>query len=122
MNGPEATTAALARLALDAASLRHAAIAHNIANARTPGAARLRVNFEEQLAQARRTLEAGTVLDRSALAGVRPALEALPSTDALALDQQMVEMAQNTLQYQSLLRALSRLGSIRALAVNDGRR
>ena len=52
----EAITVEMAKLALDAASLRHQAIAHNIANANSPGFAPVRVSFEDQLGAVRAAL------------------------------------------------------------------
>jgi len=108
---------ALARLALDAASLRQQAIAHNIANANTPGYVPLGVNFEQQLAFARGA-SGGSVP-----ASVKPFIEPDTSgTTRVALDMEMVKLTQNTVHYQSLLKALDKRGSIIATAVNEGRR
>ena len=38
------------------------------------------------------------------------------------LDLEMVKLAQNTVHYQSLLRALDKRGAILGAAVNEGRR
>lgn len=110
---------ALVRLALDAASLRHQAIANNIANANSPGYVPLKVNFEEQLAFARggwRGVPASTA------ATVRPFIEADAGTTRVMLDMEMVKLAQNTVHYQSLLKALDKRGAILGAAVNEGRR
>jgi flagellar basal-body rod protein FlgB len=111
---------ALARLALDAASLRHQVIANNIANANTPGFVPLKVNFEQQLAFAR---GASGGMPAPLSASVRPFIEADAGAGArVVLDMEMVKLAQNTVQYQSLLRALDKRGSILSTAISEGRR
>jgi flagellar basal-body rod protein FlgB len=122
MNGPD-PVASLVLLALDAATLRHQAIANNIANANSAGYVPLKVNFEEQLAFLR-----PADATRNALAGVRPfieneSVEQQPGSNvAVMLDMEMVKLAQNTVHYQGLLRALGKKMSILSAAVNEGRR
>lgn len=121
----ESPTSALVRLALDATSLRHMALANNIANASSPGHSPQRVNFEQQLGQARQALAAGRSVTLSDLAGVGAFVEqGAPTTESTtsALDLELVRLAQNTLQYQALLRASSRLSTIMATAINEGKR
>ena len=124
----DSSTSALVRLALDAASMRHAAIANNIANHASPGYAPQRVNFEQQLGQARQALAAGGRVQLSDFSQVRPTVErGVPRTDSASgsasqLDIEMVRLAQNTLQYQALLRASGRFGTILATAINEGKR
>lgn len=119
------TTAALS-LALDAASLRHQAIATNMANANTPGYAPLRVSFEDQLVDARRALEGGGRLDATSLAGVQPALQHATGTAGmpakLLLDVEAANLAQNSVHFQALLKGLSRHYQILSSAVSDGKR
>ncbi len=111
---------ALARLALDAASLRHQVIANNIANANTPGFVPSKVNFEQQLAFAR---DASGSVPASLPASVRPFIEADAAADTrVMLDMEMVKLAHNTVQYQSLLKALDKRGSIVSAAITEGRR
>ena len=120
----DSPTSALVRLALDATTLRHATLANNIANAQTPGYAPQRVNFEQQLGQARQALAAGGPLQMKDFSHVRPAVEqgAPQIGTANQLDMEVVRLAQNTLQYQALLRASSRFGTIMATAINEGKR
>jgi flagellar basal-body rod protein FlgB len=111
----------ITRLALDAAALRHEAIASNIANINSAGYQPLRVNFEEQL-----TAAGGAGADAAKLRGVEPFLEQEPArgelTPQVALDMEIVKLNVNTLHYQTLLRAASRYVSIMNIAMNDGRR
>jgi flagellar basal-body rod protein FlgB len=124
--GLEAITTATLRLALDAASLRHQAIAANIANHATEGYVPQRVNFESQLAQARRSLETQGRVDSFALSDVRlqlePVLDAHGAPAKVHLDQQVADMAENSVQFQALARGLSRHFAILSAAVADGKR
>ncbi|MCE3261349.1 MAG: hypothetical protein K0R43_428 [Pseudoduganella sp.] len=115
-------TVGLVRLALDAASLRQQASANNIANAASPGYRPLRVSFEDQLAQVQATLQAGQLAGAAQWAGAAPVL--LPAADAgsVALDLESAQLAQTSLQYQSLLKALSKHFSIISTAINQGKR
>lgn len=127
MSGPtEAITTDLVKLALDAASMRHLAISHNIANINTPGFAPARVDFENQLDAARAALRTGEPLQANMLAGVRPhTVRAAPltGTDRTAmLDLEVAAMAQNTVHYQALLKALGSQMSILASAISEGKR
>lgn len=124
--GLEAITASALGLALDAAGMRQQAIAANIANANAVDYLPIKVNFEAQLEDARRALESNGRLDANALAGVAPRLE--PDTDAgvlspkVRLDVEMANMAQNAVQYQALIKGLSRHYAILSAAVNDGKK
>jgi flagellar basal-body rod protein FlgB len=125
LNGIEAITNQALRLALDAASLRQQAIATNIANVHTPGYQPLGVDFESQLAAARRQLHAGVSLDGFTLAQIRPALIAASGDEQPAgvrLDMQAADLAENSVRYQALLKGLSRQFSILTMAVGDGRK
>lgn len=122
----EAVTVDLVRLALDAASLRHQAIANNIANVNTPGYAPARVNFEQQLGLVQAALRRDGQVPPDLLTGVRPFIErgpAPPEADGTAfLDTEIADLAQNTVQYQALLKALSKQFAIVGAAVMEGKR
>jgi flagellar basal-body rod protein FlgB len=122
----EAITVEMAKLALDAASLRHQAISHNIANANSPGFAPARVSFEDQMGAARAALRDGAPVEHAMLAGVRPALtRGAPALDAdrtALLDMEVADMAQNTVQYEALLKALGKHMAILGAAINEGKR
>ena len=125
IEGLESITAAALGLALDAASLRQRAIAANIANHATEGYIPQKLNFDAQMQEARRVLDGNGRLDAFALAGVHPQLE--PMLDAqgqpakVHLDEQVADMAQNSVQYQVLARALNRHFAILSSAVSDGK-
>jgi flagellar basal-body rod protein FlgB len=122
----EAITVDMVRLALDAAGLRHQAIAHNIANANSPGFAPARVSFEDQLGAVRAALRDGSAVEPSMLAGVHPVLaRSAPTADTdrtALLDMEVADMAQNTVQYEALLKALGKHLAILGAAVNEGKR
>jgi flagellar basal-body rod protein FlgB len=125
--GLEAITTAALGLALDAASLRQQAIAANIANADTEGYVPVKVSFEDQMEEAREALQCRGRLDASSLAGVQPRLEsvALDSRGLPAkvmLDLEVADMAANGVQYQALIRGLSRQFAILSAAISDGKK
>ena len=127
MSGTEQVTMALMVKALDAASLRHQAIAGNIANANSTDYRPLKVNFEQQLGFARAALARGTgELTAADVASVRPRLEQEPAPRAgsasVMIDMEMVKLSQNTLQYQALLKGLNQHISIVSFAINEGKR
>lgn len=123
----EGPTERLAALALDAYALRHQAIAQNVANADSQNYQPLAVNFEEQLGPLRAAVAGNApspVID--SLAGaVRPFVEpqaaATPLTDASErLDDQMVQLVRNTLDYEAMLTTMARLGAITHAAISGG--
>ena len=124
MIGIEKLTLLLAKLALDAASMRHTTIANNIANAGSEGYQPARVNFEEQLGALSTSSTAR--VSESTLAGVRPFVEPAPVSEktgsAVMIDMEMVKLAQNTLLYQAILGGLGRKMAILSAVINQGRR
>lgn len=127
ISGISSATGEALVLALDAASLRHQAIANNIANANTPGYVPLRVNFEEQLSAFSRAAEGSDAEMRSALRGVKAFIEqdaaaTGPGASNVMLDMEVVKLSQNVVHYQTLLRGLSKQISLISTAINDGRR
>jgi flagellar basal-body rod protein FlgB len=122
MNVIDPATLMLTQRALDAASLRHAAHAQNIANANVAGAQAVRVGFEEHLEGIRTSLESGKPLTVSDVESVRPSMDSLSGTARINLDSEMASLSRNSLHYQSLVRALERHLSILTLAVTDGKR
>lgn len=120
------TTAALS-LALDAASLRQQAISANIANSETLGYVPLKVSFEDQLEDARRALHDQGRLDAPSLAGVEPRIEhvvpdGLSAHDQIRPDIEVAALAQNAVQYQALIKGLSKHFAILFEAVGDGKK
>lgn len=122
----EAVTTSMLKLALDAASLNHQAIANNIANINTPGYAPVRVNFEEQMESIRQTLEQGGRVNPDMLSGIQPVMERgkpLGSEDRTAtLDMEAAKLAENTVHYEALLKVAGMRMSMVNSAINEGKR
>jgi flagellar basal-body rod protein FlgB len=113
------------RVALDAAVLRHVAIANNIANAKSPGYQPMRVSFEDQLQRAGQLTGAG---DEAALRAqlerlsgdIRSGTALRPADDGpVQLDREMVHLADNSLRYRAMLQALGSRSAILKLAINS---
>lgn len=118
LGSTSALTIESVRLALNAASLRHKVIADNIANVNTVGHTRMRVEFEDALTQA--LAGAGDATSASdaieQLRDARPELvQAAPSSTGVELDDEMVQLSENSLRYHALTRGLSRYLSIAGL-------
>ncbi len=119
-----AVTIESVRLALGASSLRQSLIADNIANVNTPDHVRMKVVFEQHLADA-----LGRISDSdspaealSELGGVEPQVTQDSARGTkVALEQEMVALSANALRYQALTRGLSRYMSI-ASAIASGSR
>ncbi len=124
----EAVTTNMLKLALDAASLNHQAIANNIANINTQGYAPVRVNFEEQMESIRQTLEEGGKVKADMLAGIRPVLErdqptlATDGDRTATLDMETAKLAENTVHYEALLKVVGMRMSMVNSAINEGKR
>ena len=123
------TTVQLVSMALDASSLRHMAIANNIANVNSPDYGVLKVNFEEQLAAVKEDLlnrhDDGALAAR--LTGIKPFVEADSASTSdnnpgVKLDMEMVKLAQNVVHYQALLKGLANKMAVVRLAINEGRK
>jgi flagellar basal-body rod protein FlgB len=106
--------------ALDAAALRHEALANNLANINTPGYKRQDVNFEESLAAAlTQTNGASNEATRSAVANLKPQVITVASTserpDGNNVDPEAENIAvgKNMLRYEMLAQSMG--GSFAAL-------
>ena len=115
-------------VALDAALVRHAALATNIANADTPGFQPLVARFDQLVEQLQ-----GRVTDRSldatterAVRSMRESLDnqpltADPHSTKVELDLQMAGLSRNSLQYQTLLTAQGKLMAMAHLVIGEGK-
>jgi flagellar basal-body rod protein FlgB len=117
----DAVTVSLVRLALDAAQMRQQAIAHNIANANTPGFVPVRVDFEARLQGLRTALREGGSAAQGLLQGAAPAMVA-DTARPVALDLETAAMAENTVRYEALLKALGKQMAITATAIHQGKK
>jgi flagellar basal-body rod protein FlgB len=101
----------MAKLAVDAAALRHQAIAHNLANLNSENYVPLRVSFDAQLAAAGRAKpQLVQELDRGI--GPRPQ----------DVDMEMVKLSQNTIHYQALMRGIGRQYAMLRDVISEGKR
>jgi len=118
-------TGSIVEYALDGLSTRHAAIASNIANANSVGYKPIRVSFEAQLAGVLATGgREASALSQGTLPPPQLSTE-LPVVDSLrrgALESEVVQLNQNTLQYQVLVKGLDKYLSTLATAISEGRR
>lgn len=115
IEGIHGAGADLAKLALDAAALRHQAIAHNLANLHSEDYVPLGVRFEAQLRKFKAAASA-------APARLVPEYERGTGPRPQDVDVEMVRLAENTIHYQALLRALGRQMAILGDAIGEGRR
>ncbi len=117
----------LVEKALDAAWLRNEVIAHNIANADTPGYKKKAVAFEEYLNGY------GNELKKKGLkraAGIpEPTIKTVNTETSTRLDgnnvdieAEMAQMAKNTIKYNTLIQRISGTFSTIKTVINDGRR
>ncbi|HYD61580.1 MAG TPA: flagellar basal body rod protein FlgB [Noviherbaspirillum sp.] len=122
----DSSTTTLLSLALEATTMRHQAIAHNIANASTPGYRPVSVSFEEFMTDAKHALKQGGSVPHSAIANYRPMFDMATieetGADAVSLDMEVAKLSQNTLHHQALLKALNRHFSIIGTAISEGKR
>lgn len=122
MNFIEPATLALISKALDAATMRQAVHANNIANAGAEGFAPSRVSFEEHMSQVRDTLARGDRLSTADVGELQASIETLGTQSKVELDTEVSALARNGLHYQALIKALDRELSMMSMAVSDGRR
>ncbi|WP_172200443.1 hypothetical protein [Niveibacterium sp. COAC-50] len=101
-------------VSMSMASFQHRVIAHNVANASTPGFVRQRVAFDAALTAA-----------ADANAGVRPGSQTVAAhariiaeqpTPSSGIETDMMALSTNGLRYNALARALSRYLSIASAA------
>lgn len=106
-------SALLIMKALDGLTARSEAIAHNIANAQSPGFAPVRVRFEDALAASAKS-------GRRAIASVNPQIVA-DAPGSLRLDLETADASATAGRYAALVDILNREFQVRALATSGGR-
>lgn len=105
---------------MQAASLRQQVLAHNIANANTPGFKRSRVEFENRLNEAVAAGQDPAAVRAQVVKEVD--LAGRPDGNNVDIEREMTSLAQNQIWYATLTRQLSdQLARIR-MVINDGRR
>ena len=119
-------TLELIGVALDAALLRHEIIANNIANYSTPGFFAKQLSFEEHLAGVTDLLQRSSEGSAEArIAALRERLQkdsslVVESNETVELDREMLRLTENTLRYQTLLKAAVKQGELLRTAINGG--
>lgn len=101
----------VARKLLDAAALRHEAIAANIANAETPGYRRLDVgpDFAAQLKASVRSGEMGRTSElRPKLVEDAHARTVRPDGNTVEIERELLAMNRNSVEYEFLTEVVSR--------------
>jgi flagellar basal-body rod protein FlgB len=123
LGSTSAMTVESVRLALGATGLRHRVIADNIANINSPDHVRMKVVFEEQLAQAlaRTSASPGREMAASNLANVQAELVPDSASVKVELDEEMAALSANSLRYHALTKGLSRYLSIANIVVSASR-
>ncbi|HEV7610168.1 MAG TPA: flagellar basal body rod protein FlgB [Steroidobacteraceae bacterium] len=111
---------ALLSRALDAAALRQTVHATNVANVDTEGYRRMEVVFS---AEVERLNAEGPALDANeALQWAQAEPEVVESAESkVRLDQEMAQMAENAVRYQTLLGAIERTLGLLRYAAKEGR-
>lgn len=111
---------ALLSRALDAATLRQTVHATNVANADTEGYRRLEVVYSAEI---ERLNAEGPALDANeALMWAQSEPEVVESAESkVRLDQEMAQMAGNSVRYQALLGAIERTLGLLRYAAKEGR-
>lgn len=122
----ESNTTTLLGLALEAATMRQQAIAHNIANVNTPNYTPIDVRFDEKFAELMTQFKDDRPHAAINLDDYRPAFEkADPDSVAaapVALDREMSKLSENVLHHQALLKMLNKHFTILNMAVTEGKR
>lgn len=117
----DSQSTALLSLAIDAATMRQAAIAQNIANATTPGYRPVTVSFEQRMS-ALMTGGADHRPSLTELAHYKPRLEPMEQGSEVAIDAQVAQLSENVIHHQALLKALSKHFALLSMAINEGKR
>lgn len=117
-------TSALIAKALDIAQLQHGLIANNIANAQTEGYRPYRLDFKTLMGDLESIVEKQN--DDSTAAEIRAFdsngyVEVDEMASRVLLDKEMVALTENTVHYQALLTAKSKLGKIMKTAISGAR-
>jgi flagellar basal-body rod protein FlgB len=116
VGGISDTTMDVLQQAMVGASIRHRALANNVANANTPGYRRTDLDFKAALRGAVDSKDAGALDALSYTPEVDPRAGALRADgNTVDIDREMAQLAGNTLEYQTLAAVLkTRLRSIEA--------
>lgn len=122
----ESITGDVVTKALDVAAFNHKVIANNIANAGVKGYSAARLNFDAVMQELRSLVDtdADAASYSDALSRINETemvtFSSLP--DGVSIEAEMMQLTENTLRYQTLLRARGELGEILKSAISGGGR
>ena len=109
--------------ALDASALRHRAIANNLANVETPGYTRQDVSFEDQLGSALNQPDSEDTVQQLQPNLISDSNEPVRENgNNVDVDKEMAKLAENTIQYESVLQSLTIKGGMLRTAIYEGRK
>ena len=101
--------------ALNTASLQHQVHVSNIANRESEGYARLKVAFDRAIGLA------NSADGSTSLQSARPYVVRDAQASPVSLEEDLMAMSKNTMNYQALTKALSRYFSIASAISNGGK-
>jgi len=113
----QSLTSVIIESALDGLSVRHMAIASNIANAHSESYRPMQVEFESQL----EGMRSSGMLDTSKSFTPQVSYGAAELGGTHAVDINMVLLNQNTLKYQSLIKGMNHYLGMMNSVLKDGR-
>jgi flagellar basal-body rod protein FlgB len=108
---------------LDVGAVNHRLISDNIANADTPGYKGLRLNFDAYYDKAKRLFESedtSTLMDPSHYIFRDDSTTMRLDGNNVDPEREMVELAQNSLNYATLIELLNRRGAYIRMIVTEG--
>lgn len=119
----ESITPKLIGFALDGLTMRHQAIASNIANISSADYRPMKVSFEQQISAIRSDFYDDAV--KNADIGFKPLVsygsKQQMGNSSAGIDMNTVQLNQNVIQYHALIRGLEHYVSTLSIAVKEGR-
>lgn len=119
----ESITPQLVEFALDGLSMRHQAIASNIANVNSAGYKPVTVSFESQINDLRKS--SYSLSDVSENFQFKPIISygksQQQSNGAVGIDMNTVKLNQNVVQYHALIKGIDHYISTLSIAIKEGR-
>jgi len=113
---------------MDACTLRQRVIADNVANINTPGFKKSSVNFQQQLKEALDSSDiTGRTTEQASISTLEPQVVKVRDTAMKAgknnvdIDQEMVDLAANTLLYRLATRVQSDRANMLSYVIKGGR-
>ncbi|MFV1922190.1 MAG: flagellar basal body rod protein FlgB [Methylotenera sp.] len=120
----ESITPKLIGFALDGLTMRHQAIASNIANISSADYRPMKVSFEQQISAIRSDFYDNAA--KSADVNFKPIVsygnkQQLSNSSSAGIDMNTVQLNQNVIQYHALIRGLEHYVSTLSIAIKEGR-